>query len=407
VRAVAISSALSLASTREDDPSATRGVASSVVSARARISSNSVAGRGEELRVEGLSHRFGQTTVLDDVSFTVPPSQILALLGPSGCGKTTILRAIAGLVRPHGGRIDLGAQRIDQMPSRRRRIGMVFQSYALFPHLTVLENVGYGLAALGVARKERRARAQEMLALVRLQDFGNRLPRELSGGQQQRAAVARALAIAPRVLLLDEPFAALDKDLRLDLQIELVRLQKRLAITTIMVTHDQEEALSVANQVIVMRAGQIEQSGPPTEVYDRPKNLFVNLFVGRASVLKATVAEPGPARARLALSTGDTIELPHPVHLVRGAAAAVSVRPEHVSFGNGPNSLAATVVVSLPLGPTVVHELVLDDGTPLKLVEQRRTDSLGSPGQRVRVRLDPARVHVFPASDSPAEPSTN
>jgi putative spermidine/putrescine transport system ATP-binding protein len=279
---------------------------------------------------------------------------------------------------------------------------MVFQSYALFPHLTVQENVAYGLAARGVPRSERRKRVENMLALVRLEGFASRLPKELSGGQQQRAAVARALAIEPRLLLLDEPFAALDKDLRLDLQIELVRLQKQLSITTIIVTHDQEEALSVAGQVIVMRAGKIEQQGSPTEIYDRPKNLFVNLFVGRASVLRATVSETGPERAQLRLSTGEMLALPAPVPFMRGAAVAVSVRPEHVAFGGGENSLSATLVVSLPLGPTVVHEAVLDDGTPVKLVEPRTAETVRAPGQRVRIRPDLARLQVFPIDDLPS-----
>ncbi len=359
--------------------------------------------RGEELRVERVSHRFGTTTVLDEVSFTVEAGQTLALLGPSGCGKTTILRSIAGLVRPDAGRIDLGAMRIDSLPTRRRRIGMVFQSYALFPHLTVQENVAYGLAAHGVARPERRKRVDEMLALVRLEGFANRLPKELSGGQQQRAAVARALAIEPRLLLLDEPFAALDKDLRLDLQIELVRLQKKLSITTIIVTHDQEEALSVAGQVIVMRAGRIEQQGAPTEIYDRPKSLFVNLFVGRASVFRAVVSETGPERAHLSLSTGEVLALPAPVPFMRGAPVAVSIRPEHVTFGDGENSLSATLVVSLPLGPTVVHEAVLDDGTPVKVVEPRTPETIRSPGQRVRIRPDLGRLQVFPIDQLPSE----
>jgi putative spermidine/putrescine transport system ATP-binding protein len=365
------------------------------------------AAHGEELRVQGVSHRFGAISVLDNVSFTVGAGQILALLGPSGCGKTTILRSIAGLVRPEAGRIDLGAERIDRLPTRRRRIGMVFQSYALFPHLTVQENVAYGLAAHGVPRSERSKRVENMLALVRLEGFASRLPKELSGGQQQRAAVARALAIEPRLLLLDEPFAALDKDLRLDLQIELVRLQKKLSITTIIVTHDQEEALSVAGQVIVMRAGKIEQQGAPTEIYDRPKNLFVNLFVGRASVLRAVVSETGPRRALLRLSTGEELALPVPIPFTRGTAVAVSVRPEHVAFAGGENSLSATLVVSLPLGPTIVHEAVLDDGTPVKLVEPRNPEAVRMTGQRVRIRPDLTRLQVFPIEDLPLETASS
>lgn len=355
-----------------------------------------------KLQVKNLSHAFGLSRVLDDVSFIVPTGSVASLLGPSGCGKSTILRSIAGLVHPKSGSIALGGDTLDDLPTRRRQIGLVFQNYALFPHLTVRENVGYGLARL--SRADRRARVDEMLEVVRLAPLADRLPRELSGGQQQRVAVARAIAPRPRLLLLDEPFAALDKDLRLDLQIELVRLQKRFGITTLLVTHDQEEALSISDQVIVMRSGVIEQGGAPADVYDKPKNLFVSSFVGRSSILRGTqAAAPEEGLVRLH-ATGQLLPMGRRLDLVKDAELAIIVRPEHLAFcpPDAQGAIPAIVQVSLPLGPIMIHELGLADGTRIKLA-QNRDGSLAAAAPRpagtaVHVRLDPTLAHVFPAS---------
>jgi putative spermidine/putrescine transport system ATP-binding protein len=355
-------------------------------------------GAGLPLEVRRLSHRFGATTVLDGADFEVPGGTIAALLGPSGCGKTTILRSVAGFLSPREGTIRLGGETLDGLPARKRRVGMVFQSYALFSHLTVRENVGYGLWAAGVPRRRRQERVDEMLALVRLADYGDRLPRQLSGGQQQRIAVARALAPAPRLLLLDEPFAALDKDLRLDLQIELVRLQRDLAITTILVTHDQEEALSVADRLIVMDRGRIEQIGAPTEVYDRPATLFVNRFVGKTTVLAGTVADP--AAGVLDVPGCGTLGVPPPLAFLRGAAVSVTVRPEKVALvlPGTEGAWPATLAVSLPLGPNLLHEVVLPEGTRMKATAPRDGGAPPfRPGEAVGVRVRGADVHVFPA----------
>jgi putative spermidine/putrescine transport system ATP-binding protein len=357
----------------------------------------------QPLSLRNLSHRYGSAPVLDNVSLDIAEGTIAALLGPSGCGKTTILRAIAGLIRPDAGTISLGERRLDLLPTRQRRVGLVFQSYALFPHMTVRENVAYGLAQLG--RAERRARVNEMLALVRLDAFADRLPRELSGGQQQRAAVARALAARPDILLLDEPFAALDKDLRLDLQIELSKLQKRFGITTVLVTHDQEEALSIADQVMVMRAGRIEQQGAPTEVYDAPQTLFVNLFVGRASVLTAVVLDTA---GRVRIQEGPEINLGCALPFSPGTPVAICARPEHVAFcdASAPGAIPATLIVSLPLGATTMHEAALSDGTPLKVSTVRHGLAM-SPhaGEQVHLRLDPLKIRVFPAASTSTSPA--
>src|SRR5216683_2631886 len=238
------------------------------------------------LVLDGITHRYpGGAVAVENINLDVKGGEIIALLGPSGCGKTTLLRIVAGFIAQSEGRVIIGDEIVDALPPNRRAVGIVFQNYALFPHLTIADNVAYGLAARGMDKTARQREAQRLLDLVQLGSMGERLPRQLSGGQQQRVALARALAIKPSILLLDEPFAALDKNLRLDMQIEVKRLQRLAGTTTILVTHDQEEALSMADRVAVLNQGKLEQYSPPTEVYDAPKSLFVNTFVGTANTL--------------------------------------------------------------------------------------------------------------------------
>ncbi|MSP77816.1 MAG: ABC transporter ATP-binding protein, partial [Rhodospirillaceae bacterium] len=218
---------------------------------------------GRTLDVDDLTVRYGSAVAVDGVSLNIEPGEVVALLGPSGCGKTTLLRAIAGFVRQAGGRILVDGASIDHLPANQRNVGIVFQNYALFPHMNVVENVAYGLRARGQGRAAANERVARMLDMVQLGGFRERLPRQLSGGQQQRVALARALAVEPSILLLDEPFAALDRNLRLDMQIEVKRLQRRLGLTTILVTHDQDEAMSVADRIAVMNKGTVEQFDTP------------------------------------------------------------------------------------------------------------------------------------------------
>jgi putative spermidine/putrescine transport system ATP-binding protein len=337
---------------------------------------------------------------IDDVSFEVRSGEIVALLGPSGCGKSTVLRAIAGLIRPKAGRISVGDTDLSALPARSRGIGMVFQNYALFPHLTVAENVAYPLACRRAPRGTRRERVAEMLELVRLEGFATRLPRELSGGQQQRVAVARALAARPSLLLLDEPFGALDRALRFDLQVEMLRLQKALGITTLIVTHDQEEAQSLAGRLVLMNNGRIEQIDTPMAVYDRPRTLFVNNFIGQTNRLSGSVVEASPVSSTILLSTGALLALPRHLGFEMGSQVVVTCRPEHVRIvaKEARNSQRATVDVALPLGPTLIYDLLLADGTEIRTCEMRGPDTpLVSRGEHVFVEIDAARCHVFPA----------
>jgi putative spermidine/putrescine transport system ATP-binding protein len=351
------------------------------------------------LEVEGLARRFPGATeaAVDDVSFGARRGELVTLLGPSGCGKSTTLRIIAGFEAPDRGRVLIEQRDVTPVPANRRGVGMVFQSYALFPNLSVRENVAFGLRLRRRPDDEIRRRVDDLLALVRLGDLGDRPPGQLSGGQQQRVALARALAIEPAVLLLDEPLAALDAVVRQELRVEIRRIQARLGTTTVYVTHDQEEALSLSDLVVVMNHGRVEQVGPPAEIYGAPKTAFVASFVGRLNVLPATLT--APASGTLALGSGATLTLgrtlPHPA----GASLRVAVRPEALTFASdagGANRLAGTVDEVEFLGAVVLVHVKVDD-TRLT-VQTLNTSGTPAPraGERVAVQVAPEAVLVLP-----------
>jgi putative spermidine/putrescine transport system ATP-binding protein len=345
------------------------------------------AATGARLHLERISHRYGNTLAVDDVSMEIASGELVALLGPSGCGKTTLLRVIAGLMRAQEGHVVIGGDTVDALPPNQRGAGIVFQNYALFPHMNVAANVAYGLKARGADRAVVDETVRRMLALVRLEGFSARYPRELSGGQQQRVALARTLAVSPRVLLLDEPFGALDKNLRLDMQIEVKRLQRELGITTVMVTHDQEEALSMADRIAVMSNDRVEQFGTPDEIYDRPATRFVAGFVGTSNLLSGRMAMGEGGLATVDLDAGGRWSLPVAAPCSRAGAVAVSVRPEHLRFADaGEDGIAARLVMTLPLGPTVVNELMLADGSAVKM-QGERAGAAGRPEVGAEVRL--------------------
>ncbi|MER6737097.1 ABC transporter ATP-binding protein [Streptomyces puniciscabiei] len=303
-----------------------------------------------------LRREFGATVALDGLDLTVRPGEFLALLGPSGCGKTTALRMLAGFEHPDSGAVLVDGEDVTHVPAHRRDAGMVFQSYSLFPHLNAVDNVAFGLRMRGVRTAERRARAAELLELVGLADKGERYPHQLSGGQQQRIALARALALRPRVLLLDEPLSALDAKVRLTLREEIRRLQQELGITTLFVTHDQEEALSVADRVAVMRAGRLEQCAEPAELYRRPATAFVAEFVGTMSRM------PGELKDGTVEVLGQ--RLPADGEVPDGAVD-VLVRPEAVQVRPDEQG-SARIVATAFLGAVVRVTVRLADGTEAK-----------------------------------------
>jgi len=278
--------------------------------------------------------RYGKESVLHGLSLEIEPSEFVALLGPSGCGKTTMLRVLAGFVE-YGGTVRLDGTPIDAIPSHRRGIGVVFQDYALFPHKTVAENIGFGLRMRKAPAAEIAARVAEMIDLLRLNGLADRFPNQLSGGQQQRVALARAIAINPAVLLLDEPLSALDKKLREEMQIELRQLQRRIGITTVFVTHDQDEALALADRIAVMDGGRIRQIGRPTEIYERPADRFVADFIGRSNLFPVTVVAREGSVHVCRLAGGATVRAIGPDRLGPGEAAHLSVRPEKIAIQDG------------------------------------------------------------------------
>ncbi|WP_299811716.1 ABC transporter ATP-binding protein [uncultured Roseibium sp.] len=284
------------------------------------------------LQIEGLTKSFGKVKALSDLTLTIPESSFTCFLGPSGCGKTTLLRVIAGLEVAEEGSIRLSDRDMSRTPPAERNFGMVFQSYSLFPNLTALQNVLYGLECRGWAKPERTSRAMEMLDLVQLADQAHKLPSQMSGGQQQRVAIARALAPRPTLLLLDEPLSALDANVRAELRGEFRSIQKELAITTIMVTHDQSEALEMADRIVVLNGGRIEQVGSPFEIYTHPKNRFVADFIGNFNVMQVGVAANGAIEfGSQTLTAGPDAE---GMDLLGIRPEAISISPEPLDMGN-------------------------------------------------------------------------
>jgi len=346
--------------------------------------------RAADVVLRGLEKRYGATRALDGVSLDVAPGEFFTLLGPSGCGKTTTLRAVAGFVAPDAGDVLIRGTRVNQVPPHRRHVGLVFQSYALFPHRTVKQNVAFGLRMQRTPRAEINHLVSEALALVQLPEHGARYPRELSGGEQQRVALARALVTRPAVLLLDEPLGALDKKLRDHMKIELKRLQRDVGVTTIYVTHDQEEALTMSDRVAVMRAGRVEQVGAPREIYETPGTVFVAGFIGNTNLL-AGRSRGGAAVECAGVTIGVAGGAPS-----AGAPVTVAVRPERIRLddaGRLDNEVAATVAHVVYQGETVRYLLAADGGLELQAVELGRVRFPA--GSRVRASWAAADAHVL------------
>ena len=352
---------------------------------------------GVEVRLAGLRRQYGSVLALDGLDLTIGPGELVVLLGPSGCGKTTTLRLLAGLEDADGGTITVADKEITRVPANRRDMGMVFQAYSLFPHMTVTQNVAFGLRLRHRGKAEREKRALEMLDLVGLSEQADRYAHQISGGQQQRVALARALAIQPQVLLLDEPLSALDAKVRAQLRDEIRRIQLEVGITTLFVTHDQEEALAIADRVGVMKDGRLEQLGPPTDVYSRPATPFVAEFVGLTNRLAGTVSGSTVTVRGRDLPLVDVSTPPGP--------ATALIRPEAVTVASddqaGQGPLTGTVIATTFLGAT--SRVTVDLGDTRIMAQLPTSDATGLPvGSRVTLTIRPDPVLV-----SGAEPAVS
>ena len=359
-----------------------------------------------DVELRGVTKTYGSTVAVAGIDLTIGRGQLVSLLGPSGSGKTTVLRMIAGLVDPTAGEIYIRGREVSRVPVHRRGLAMMFQNYSLFPHMTVAQNAAFGLEMRDVPRGEVSTRVTEVLELVQLKGLGGRYPRQLSGGQQQRVALARCLAISPAVLLLDEPLAALDKKLREAMQVELRALQRRLRITTIFVTHDQEEALTLSDRIAILNEGRVEQVGTPFEIYERPASRFVSQFIGVSNFLEAVLE--GPAEGGLlVLRTPGGLRLGVRESAVAGSRdgrLTVAVRPEKITLSRsgadgGPNVATGSVVNVVYLGNLTQWDVRLDTGEQLTVVRQNQEAELPwasfGPGDQVGLRWVPEANRVL------------
>jgi iron(III) transport system ATP-binding protein len=339
------------------------------------------------IRIDHVSKRFGPTVALDQVSLTIEAGELFFLLGPSGCGKTTLLRSLAGFVQPDAGAISFGNDAVTDLPPRLRDTAMVFQAYALWPHMSVAQNVAYGLKVRGVAKAELAQRVEQALKLVRMDGFGDRRPNQLSGGQQQRVALARALVVQPRVLLLDEPLSNLDARLRDELREEVRRLHQETGLTMVYVTHDQKEALSLADRLAVMDKGRVAQVGPPLEVYNRPVNRFVAGFLGDSNFLPGTVRQVDGPQCVVETKVGNLVGVAASEQPAVGSAVVCSIRPHALSVAtgdSGPNAIPATVEQLAFLGE-LLHVRLKAGGTDLEMVMLPHEAGRLKGGQSIRL----------------------
>ena len=351
--------------------------------------------------VRSAVKRYGDFTALQKISLSIQDNEFFTLLGPSGCGKTTLLRMIAGFEDVTEGGIMLFGDKIETLPPHKRPVNTVFQNYALFPHMSVLDNVGFGLEMLGKSVPEARKRAAEMLELVQLSQFAQRKPAQLSGGQQQRVALARALAPSPKVLLLDEPLSALDMKLRKAMQIELKHIQRETGITFIFVTHDQEEALTMSDRIAVMSAGELQQLGAPREIYEHPRNMFVADFIGDTNLLEVSVDKIVDGRAYCQLGGNHTLTCNAVDDVGVGAKVHLSVRPERLVLSEQATqaeSLKGTVVENIFIGTDITTIVNLDDGPQFTVRtsnSDRGTKRLIEPGSPAFVNMETGAARLL------------
>jgi putative spermidine/putrescine transport system ATP-binding protein len=351
--------------------------------------------RISELRLDHVSRSFGGKLALDQLDVTIKGGEFVALLGPSGCGKSTALNCLAGLLPLTGGSVWLDGKRIDGLQPEQRGFGMVFQNYALFPHMSVRANIGFGLRMHRTPKQEARKRVDEAIGLVQLEEHADKYPAQLSGGQQQRVAIARAIVLEPPLVLMDEPLSNLDAKLRLEMRTEIKRIHQTLGLTTIYVTHDQEEALSLADRLVLLRDGQVQQIGTPEEVYTEPVNRFVASFMGYRNTVELPVTD---AKGKEVTLAGDGLTLTGSRREELGDTAVAAIRPEDFTVSDGPNAIEVTVEVVEYHGREEAVQVRTATGNALHL----RTEARLAPGDRLTISAPPERVLVFAAESAAA-----
>ncbi|AIQ57550.1 ABC transporter ATP-binding protein [Paenibacillus borealis] len=350
---------------------------------------------------KGIVKKYGDTTVIPELSLDIQKGEFFTLLGPSGCGKTTLLRMVAGFNSIEGGDLGFNDKVMNNVPPGKRNIGMVFQNYAIFPHLSVSENVAFGLQNRKVAKGELQRRVEGILNTVQIEVYKDRMPKNLSGGQQQRVALARAIVINPDVLLMDEPLSNLDAQLRVDMRNAIKRIQREVGITTVYVTHDQEEAMAVSDRIAVMKSGIIQQVGTPRDIYQRPANLFVATFIGRTNVIEAKLESGAEGEAVLRIGSSYSLVVPGLQAELKSAGAAgvkLSVRPEEFVLAEEGAGLAGTVVNNVFLGLSTHLVVALENGQEVEIIQQSATAEVVDIGRKVTLTILPGTVNVYDAS---------
>lgn len=353
-----------------------------------------------DITFRNIVKKYGETTVIPELSLDIRKGEFFTLLGPSGCGKTTLLRMVAGFNSIEGGELSFNSTVINRMAPGKRNIGMVFQNYAIFPHMNVEENVAFGLQNRKVPKEEARRRVEEILRTVQIDQYRKRMPKNLSGGQQQRVALARAIVINPDVLLMDEPLSNLDAQLRVDMRNAIKTIQREVGITTVYVTHDQEEAMAVSDRIAVMRSGVIQQIGTPREIYWHPANLFVATFIGRTNVLDAVAERGADGSALITIGGGYSFSVPH-LQGPDGAGSQevkLSVRPEHFLLSTEKTGIPARVVHHVFLGLNTHLMAELENGQMIEVIQPSEESAAAEPGQTVRLTVAARSINVYDAS---------
>lgn len=348
------------------------------------------------IRINHALKKYGDFVAIPDLTLDINPGEFFTLLGPSGCGKTTLLRMIAGFNSIEGGDFYFGDRRINDLDPAKRNIGMVFQNYAIFPHLTVRKNVEFGLKNRKLPKEVIKEKADKFMSLMKIDTYADRLPEKLSGGQQQRVALARALAIEPDVLLMDEPLSNLDAKLRVEMRTVIKDIQKRLGITTVYVTHDQEEAMAVSDRIAVMSEGVIQQVGTPKALYQRPVNKFVATFIGRSNIVPAKIYKEG-AITGLEFDGGYKQPMNNLVDVENGQPVIVSIRPEELLIQNNGSDygMEAKVEYSTFLGLNTHYMVEFDDGIRSEIIQESQLDDIIEDGTRIRLVVNPDKINVF------------